>query len=111
MDSNTISIYTLTSALHDEQAVSCATQQFLSSLQIEYAYKGEDYSDYGEATLNLIFVRTGGTEGIFKTLLPQLQRQSTHPIFLLTSGQSNSLAAAMEILSYLHQQGINGEIL
>lgn len=111
MDSNTISIYTLTSALHDEQAVSCATQQFLSSLQIEYAYKGEDYSDYGEATLNLIFVRTGGTEGIFKTLLPQLQRQSTHPIFLLTSGQSNSLAAAMEILSYLQQQGINGEIL
>lgn len=111
MDSNTISIYTLTSALHDEQAVSCATRQFLSSLQFEYAYKGEDYSDYGKATLNLIFVRTGGTEGIFKTLLPQLQRQSTHPIFLLTSGQSNSLAAAMEILSYLQQQGINGEIL
>lgn len=106
-----ISIYTLTSALHDERAVAETTQQFLSSLCIDYELKGADYADYGSAPLSLIYVRTGGTEGIFKSLLPQLKECSPHPIYLLTSGKSNSLAASMEILSYLHQQGVEGEIL
>ena len=56
-------------------------------------------------------IRTGGTEGIFKPLLHQLQQQSKRPFYLLTSGKSNSLAASMEILSYLNQQGIIGEII
>ena len=106
-----ISIYTLTSKLHDEQAVAIATQEFLSSLCIDYELKGADFTDYGSSPLNLIYVRTGGTEGLFKSLLPQLQARSPHPIYLLTSGKSNSLAASMEILSYLRQQGLRGEIL
>lgn len=108
---NKISIYTLTSALHDEHAVAAATQEFLSSLGIDYDLKGADYADYGVSPLSLIYVRTGGTEGLFKSLLPQLQECSPHPIYLLTSGKSNSLAASMEILSYLRQQGVRGEIL
>ena len=31
--------------------------------------------------------------------------------YLLTSGKSNSLAASLEILSYLRQQGLRGEVL
>ncbi len=108
---NKVSIYTLTSALHDEHAVAAATQEFLSSLGIDYDLKGADYADYGVSPLSLIYVRTGGTEGLFKSLLPQLQECSPHPIYLLTSGKSNSLAASMEILSYLRQQGVRGEIL
>ena len=106
-----IAIYTLTSELHDEQAVGAATKAFLDSLQITYDFKGADFSDYGRHALNLIYVRTGGTEGIFKRLLPDLQALSTQPFYLLTSGKSNSLAASMEILSYLRQQGITGEII
>jgi L-fucose isomerase-like protein len=105
------SIYTLTSELHDEKAVSAVTREFLESLNIAYDLKGADFADYGRQGLNLIYVRTGGTEGIFKRLLPELQAKSRRPFYLLTSGKSNSLAASMEILSYLRQNDIQGEII
>ena len=104
-------IYTLTSELHDEQAVSQVTQSFLGSLNIQYEMKGNNYADYGSHALDLIYVRTGGTEGIFRKLLPTLQAQSGRPFYLLTSGKSNSLAASMEILSFLRQQKLRGEII
>ena len=105
-----VSIFTLTSPLHDKAAVDAATRKFLESLGIEYSFKGDDFSDYGY-DLSLIFVRTGGTEGLFEELLPTLQGLSRQTILLLTSGKSNSLAASMEILSYLRQRGIQGEII
>lgn len=105
-----ISIFTLTSPLHDKAAVDAVTKEFLDSLGIEYSFKGDDYEDYG-TDLSLIYVRTGGTEGLFKELLPTLQGLSRQTILLLTSGKSNSLAASMEILSYLRQEGLRGEIL
>lgn len=97
--------------MHDEKAVSAVTREFLESIGVEHELKGSDYSDYGTDTLSLIYVRTGGTEGIFKRLLPELQAKSKQPFYLLTSGKSNSLAASMEILSYLRQHDIRGEII
>lgn len=104
-------IYTITSELHDEKTVGATTQAFLESLNIDYVMQGADFSTFGQHALDLIYVRTGGTEGIFKRLLPQLQTQTKRPLRLLTSGKSNSLAASMEILSYLRQQGLRGEII
>ena len=104
-------IFTLTSELHDEQAVDAVTKEFLGSLGIDHLFKGSDYSDYGSYTLNLIYVRTGGTEGIFKKMFPRLRENSDCPFYLLTSGKSNSLAASMEILSYLRQNNVSGEII
>ena len=106
-----IAIYTLTSELHDEAAVGTVTKEFLGNLGITYEFRGNDYADYGSHTLNLIYVRTGGTEGIFLRLLPQLLEKSQRPFYLLTSGKSNSLAASMEILSYLQQHNLRGEII
>ena len=106
-----IAIYTLTSVLHDPQSVAALTEEFLSSLHISYDWKGDDFSDFGSHDLDLIYVRTGGTEGIFKRLLPQLVSQSNRPFYLLASDKSNSLAASLEILSFLRQQGRQGEIL
>ena len=106
-----IAIYTLTSELHDEQAVKNMTHDFLGSIGIEYDFKGSDYTDYGTYALDLLYVRTGGTEGIFKRLLPDLKTRSDRPFYLLTSGKSNSLAASMEMLSYLRQKGMKGEII
>ncbi|MBR4135890.1 MAG: hypothetical protein IKU03_05730 [Bacteroidales bacterium] len=108
---NSIAIYALTSALHDPQAVAALTEEFLSSLHISYDWKGNDYSDFGDHDLNLIYVRTGGTEGIFQRLLPQLVAKSDRPFYLLASDKSNSLAASMEILSFLQQRSLQGEIL
>ncbi len=105
-----ISVYTITSELHDEQSVAHVTAEFLGSLGIEYSLKGADFGDYGTDTLSLIYVRTGGTENIFKSVLGKVTG-SRQPVYLLTSGKSNSLAASMEILSYLRQNGIKGEII
>ncbi|MBO4443212.1 MAG: hypothetical protein J5814_00365 [Bacteroidaceae bacterium] len=106
-----VAIYTITSELHNEEAVRQETTRFLDTLGIAFDFKGNDFSDYGSHTLDLIFVRTGGTEGIFKRLLPTLQTLSKQPFYLLTSGKSNSLAASMEILAYLRQHALSGEIL
>lgn len=106
-----IAIYAITSELHDADAVHSATIEFLNSLGFDYDLRGDDFSDYGSHALHLIFIRTGGTEGQFKKILPLLQRQSGQPVYLLTSGKSNSLAASMEILSYLYQHHISGEII
>jgi len=106
-----IRIYTLTSELHDEKMVSTVTREFLGGLGLAYELMGTDYSQYGGSGLHLIYVRTGGTEGIFLKLLPLLQEKSARPFYLLTSGKSNSLAASMEILSYLKQHNLKGEII
>ena len=107
----TTAIYTLTSQLHDKAAVDASTREFLGGLGIEYELIDGNFKDYGGHDLELIYVRTGGTEGIFKNELPRLLKYSKQPFYLLTSGKSNSLAASMEILSYLRQQGLKGEIL
>ena len=53
------------------------------------------------------FIGGGGTEGRFLEVLDKLPR----PIFLLATPNNNSLAASMEILSYLNQNDIEGEII
>lgn len=106
-----IAIYTLTSGLHNEDAVAASTREMLGSLHTDCVLRGDNYVDYGHHALDLIFVRTGGTEGVFRRLLPQLQKQSARPFRLLTSGKNNSLAASLEILSYLRQQGLRGEVI
>ena len=106
-----IAIYTLTSELHNENATSKVTNDFLGSLQADFVFMGNDYSDYGSHSLDLIYIRTGGTEGLFKRMLPKLSSHTDRPFYLLTSGKSNSLAASMEILSFLRQNGLKGEIL
>jgi len=108
-----IAVYTITSALHDEASVAKLSDEFLSSVfpTGDFVFRGSDFSDWGTHSLSLIYVRTGGAEGIFKTLLPEMLARATERYFLLTSGKSNSLAASLEILSYLRQQGLKGEVL
>lgn len=106
-----IAVYTLTSELHNEQVIERQTEEFLNELGLDFDFRGADYSDYGTHLVDLIFVRTGGTEGIFKRLLPQLDVRRHRYIYLLASGKNNSLPAAMEILSYLSNQNLHGEIL
>ncbi len=93
-------------------AANAADEPFIQTLQAEmgerFVVKGEDFSDYGtDDATDVIYVRTGGTEGLFrKVFRPDWKR-----VRLLASGESNSLAASMEILSYLNRNGRSGEIL
>ena len=108
-----IAIYTLTSPLHDAAAIAAETKDFLEKLSITNfeLITDNEFKDYGTHALDLIYVRTGGTEGVFKSVLPALKHATHRPYYLLTSGQSNSLAASLEILSYLKINGLRGEIL
>ena len=106
-----IELYTLTSCIHDQEAIDRNTRDFLEAIEKEsgcqFEMKGQHFEDYNEAALPLIYVRTGGTEAIYK----QVEHLIDGKVRLLTSGKSNSLAASMEILSYLNQHGRKGEIL
>ena len=106
-------VYTITSGLHDEQSVAKLSDAFLAGVFPEgnFEFKGHNFADFGTHSLDLIYVRTGGAEGIFKSLLPEMLARGTEQFYLLTSGKSNSLAASLEILSYLRQQGLKGEVL
>ena len=108
-----IAVYTITSSHHDENSVSRISDEFLKGVfpDGDYEYKGADFRDFGTHTLDLIYVRTGGAEGIFKSLLQEMLARGVERYYLLTSGKSNSLAASLEILSYLRQQGLKGEVL
>ena len=106
-----IGLYTLTSPLHDENAVNVSSTEFVGQIEdnlgCQFDFCGSDFSTYGSHDLDVIYVRTGGTEGLFKDVFHSLEGN----ILLLTSGKSNSLAASLEILSYLRQQGRKGEII
>jgi len=56
----------------------------------------------------LLYVASGGSEGYFLEVFEQLRGRHC---YILTSGESNSLAASMEILSFLRKRGESGEIL
>jgi L-fucose isomerase-like protein len=107
---NRTGLYTLTSGLHSEVMPDASEERFIREIAAagaDFDFCGEDFSRYGSHDAELIYVRTGGTENAFKAVFPRL----AGPVRLLTSGASNSLAASMEILSFLRQQGREGEIL
>lgn len=108
-----IAIYTLTSSLHDAAAVSALSEGFLKEVfpRGGFLFRGDDFSDFAAHGLSLIYVRTGGAEGLFRQALPKLLEQGVRRFYLLTSGKSNSLAASLEILSYLRQHRLQGEVL
>ena len=107
---NKTGLYTLTSGLHSGVMPDASEERFIREIAAagaDFDFCGEDFSRYGSHDAELIYVRTGGTENAFKAVFPRL----AGPVRLLTSGASNSLAASMEILSFLRQQGREGEIL
>lgn len=103
-----IALYTIASSLH-QGLPEVSSDPFITGIEQalgeRFEHHGGDFSDYGGASVSVIYVRTGGTEGIFREL------GLGGDIRLLTSGRNNSLAAAMEILSYVNDHNGRGEIL
>ncbi len=103
-----IKIATICSTIANPQKMALEQQQFLSALgkSLERSISLTSLEDYN-CDLKLIFIQTGGTEGLFLEALPKLQE----PYYLLTNEKNNSLAAAMEILTYLKNHNLHGEII
>ncbi len=64
--------------------------------------------DYLKEDVSILYVASGGSEGFFLEIFDQVKDRYC---YILTSGESNSLAASMEILSFLRKNGGSGEIL
>ena len=103
-----ITYYQIRSPL--SQSTDERTARFIRLLEQEL---GEELRPAGlEEYLNedfaLLYVASGGSEGYFLELFERIRNRTC---YLLTSGESNSLAASMEILSYLKKHGGAGRIL
>ena len=87
-----------------------AEGQFISQLQsaLNEELRRVDLTRYLESSFALLYVASGGSEGYFLEAFDQLKNKHC---YILTSGGSNSLAASMEILSYLKKHHGSGEIL
>jgi L-fucose isomerase-like protein len=107
-----VGIYSLSSPIHDEDSISQTLEQFIKDLSYEIdieeideevltSNKKEDYD------LITVFVKTGGTENLFKNIYDKLDGK----IILLATSLHNSLAASMEILSWVNSKGKKGRIL
>lgn len=74
-----------------------------TNIEMEFS----DVDNLGQYDMVLDFIGGGGTEGYFKKDFNKLPK----PVFLITTGANNSLAASMEILSFLKQNNVEGEII
>lgn len=109
-------LFSITSDLHSEVACKAGSEKFIRDIVAACGCEFDERTDFGDydSRDSTLYVRTGGTEGIFKAIFCKDGRPAipgNAPVRLLTSGRSNSLAASMEILSFLRQNGLEGEIL
>ena len=66
-----------------------------------------EMSEMGSQPLPVYFIASGGAEPGFR----DIYTQGTEPYILLTTPAYNSLAASMEIMGFLEEHGLKGEIL
>ena len=104
-----INIYPIVSSLHEETRINDETQKLINELLEDSTYQFNivDIDELYNADLSLILIQSGGSEGLFLKQLPKLKE----PFYLLTYGNNNSLAASLEILSYIKDNNLNGEVL
>lgn len=81
-----------------------------SSLHSERLEYPSGLDDQWIRTHQVIAVMTGGSEALFLKLLHEGKINLGEKIYLIATEQSNSLAASMEILSYINQHNGHGEI-
>lgn len=106
----TIHLITFASPLHKQSSLRSSHEAILSELEKYYTIKIIDYQKIGELTnddFKLLFIATGGVEKLVVQNFESLPR----PAVMLADGMQNSLAAALEISSWLRERGMRNEIL
>lgn len=109
-------ILVLRSSFQSDDFVKTEYAELLGSLKekcnAEITIIGEENAGIGlGASLqnaDFIMIATGGVENLFKTIWSTGMMKTTT---LIADGRNNSLAAALEILSYLSEKGENGSII
>ena len=105
-----INLVSYTSTLDNLSSHYQAHEKLLNELELHYNINYCTSSQLDKVSLNdftIIFVVTGGVEHLIVQDIEKLPR----PIILLTDGLFNSLAASLEVSTWLRQRGIRNEIL
>lgn len=104
-----INILPIASSLHDQVFIEGSTKNLINKLKdnTNFEINITDINSFYNSDLSLILVQSGGSENVFL----QMQSKLKPPFYLLTYGHNNSLAASIEILSYIKDLGLEGEIL
>lgn len=105
-----ICVYPIKSSLTYGDIVNSDSKALIASLTqktgFDFCLCGLD--ELSEGDLPLILVQSGGSENYFKKDVYPLYNG---PYYLLTYGSSNSLAASLEILTFIRQEDRKGEVL
>ena len=99
-------IIQLKSSLHTEDLPDTIATQVAHHLQSTIALRA-----HNPQNSQVVYVMTGGTEGLFLDKVQSGEIDLAQPVYLVASGQSNSLAASLEILAYINQHGGKGEVI
>ena len=104
-----ISVLPIVSSLHDDIRINEDTTTLLHEIETlgSYEFVLSNISNFYDQRISLILVQSGGSEGYFL----EMEKELKEPFYLLTYGSNNSLAASMEILTYLKNNNKKAEIL
>lgn len=105
-----INLITFASVLHKQASVRSSHEVLLTELEKYFTLHFIDYQhidQVNEHDFCILFIATGGVERLVVQHFEQLPR----PTILLADGMQNSLAAALEISSWLRTRGMKSEIL
>lgn len=104
-----VNVFPLVSSLHSQDKINENTKNLLGELMSasDVEFNVTSLDDLYEGDLALILIQSGGSEGLFLENFSKLKA----PYYLLTYGNNNSLAASLEILSYLKDNNLDGEVL
>lgn len=104
-----ISVLPIKSMLHDGTLIGKETIKLLDEIENlgDFHFHISNLNNLYNFDLAVILVQSGGSEGYFLEMEANLKE----PYYLLTYGSNNSLAASMEILSYLQSNNKKAEIL
>ena len=104
-----VNIFPLVSSLHKLDVINDNTKVLLDELMkiSDIEFDIVDVDKLYDCDLPLVLIQSGGSEGVFLENFSKLKP----PFYLLTYGHNNSLAASLEILSYLKDNNLDGEVL
>lgn len=105
-----INLITFASLLHKQASIRSSHEIILTELEKYFTVNFIDYQDINKLTPNdfsILFIATGGVERLVVQHFESLPR----PAIMLADGMQNSLAAALEISSWLRGRGMKSEIL
>lgn len=102
-----LTLVVFASSLHDGHSVDASREALYSEFKSRFSLKIVSAQEYepikGQEELAIAFIATGGTEQIF---LNNWQK-FTRPLVILSDSFHNSMAASLEISSWMHNNGIN----